>query len=346
MKIMIPMLTALLCAPCCFTMNDLQYRAIPLLSIESEDDSVNIPIAAVPDPVPSACDPETVNDEEAYEKLDIVKQPHIVPEITITDEELSACDILYNYTAVMGAIKDVKMFSHHCRNRIYLNIHKAHDNHINNYIISFFPAAAGIHADIAQTIKEYLPVGTHQKERIWNNVGHKLQELKTEIENRRENSRQNRKCCCRCCTSSCLVGTLAGAILGALWCRYRCGISMFADVQTTCWEQPNLQCCGEQTMYGDPIPGIDGLDALNERISEMARAAHCTNDLSIFNGGGICAQKMDCAAVNTTSPNYYKNFNPCGPKPANSSQHAIKPSLARKIAMARDKQLKSKKNKK
>ena len=222
-------------------------------------------------------------------------------------------------------------------------INKAIDTHRLTYLIDLFPLSSGINQDVSSIIHSYIPIRENQLARIYHHIYSTVEGLQKKIYKQIEEQKERRRACISCGGNVagfiCLAGVLVGSVMGGLAARYRCGISMSANLRKTCWQQPALQCCGEQIMYGDPIPGSYYLDALNSRISEIASKAGCTGDLSTFNGGGICAQEMDCAAVNTTSPSYYTNFNPCGKKkPTN-----IKPStLARRIAMARDKQKRSK----
>lgn len=160
---------------------------------------------------------------------------------------------------------------------------------------------------------------------------------------------------CRINTRQTVCGfTIAGGALAffaglstivTLFAQNPCHKVITADASwsNTCWKQKDFLCCdgyyidvdllyGDNTIFPDPKPGTQL--PLGDAISKLLQDGACdTSD--------ICPEFIDCSEVDKTSPSYYKNFNPCA-RPNN-----VKPSpLTRKIAMARDKQLKSKQHKK
>jgi hypothetical protein len=325
---------------------DLQASTVPLLSSQGNNDSSSaLEVAAVANQQPYK--PEAT--EGAYSRLAITRLWSMIPlEVELTEKELLECNTFeeFDRERITGAIKSTDS-----RNRVYAKVDEAAASHIENYIVDFFPAQSGIHKDLAFILREYLPLGAEQQDNLLLNIGYTVRESQNIIEQsrreRKECQENCRNCCCNCLGISCICIGIPAIIVGALWARYSCGISPIANIQETCWQQPYLQCCGEQTMYGDPIPGVLDVDALNSRITEIAFKADCSWESKSIYGGGICAQTIDCATVNITSPSYYKNFDPCNLKSAKNRKHAVKPSfLARKIAMARDKQLKRKQHKK
>jgi hypothetical protein len=147
----------------------------------------------------------------------------------------------------------------------------------------------------------------------------------------KEASEKNKKCK-QVKRAACASVILGGAVTGIVFCCIRMngycpGITNIDRMDGQCWQASGLTCCSQPTvMQGDQMPGISSGEELHKSITNIMQRADCDSGIG-------CLQEIPCANLNTSSPLYYKNFDPCEIKPnVTTLRHRkVKPSLAQII---------------